>query len=195
MQLAPHGRDVAQPGAETPAGTLEVGRDVGSDHRRLHQKGAYTTHRVGQGAACGSDAWPASANQNGSGKVFLEWRGALLQAIATLVQAVPGQVERENGFTAIQAQVHAQVRIELVDAGTLATGRAQLVDDGILDLQRTEVSIVDARAMPTEFHGQGAIGQQVVLPLDIESSSASFMAKRLSTSNTRLPRRDHRHSR
>ncbi|MCY1181901.1 hypothetical protein D9M73_224340 [compost metagenome] len=67
----------------------------------------------------------------------------MLQAIAALVQAVTGQVKRQNGFATIQAQVYAQVRVELVDGRTVALRGAQFVDDGILDLQRAEVGVVD----------------------------------------------------
>jgi hypothetical protein len=43
---------------------------------------------------------------------------------------------------------------------------AQLVDDRVLDLQRAEVGVVDARAMAAELHRQGAVGRQVVGPVD-----------------------------
>jgi len=166
VNLAPCGRHMAEPGAEAPALTLEVGGNVGSDHRRLHQEGADTAHRVGKGAALGSNARPAGADQHRSGQVFLQRRGALLQAIATLVQAVAGQVEREDRLATVQAQVHADIRVDLFHRWAQALTVAQLVDDRVLDLERTEVSVVDARAMAAEFHGQGAVGSQVVGPVD-----------------------------
>ncbi|MNP49629.1 hypothetical protein D3C76_1438260 [compost metagenome] len=68
----------------------------------------------------------------------------MLQAVATLVQAVPGQVEGQNGLAAVQAQVHTHVRVDLFHGRAQAFAVTQLVDDRILDLQRTEVGIVDA---------------------------------------------------
>ncbi|MCY1435544.1 hypothetical protein D9M71_516430 [compost metagenome] len=156
-----------QPGREPPALTLEVRRDIGGNHRCFYQEGTDTAHRVGQCATFGSDAWPAGTHQDGSGKVFLERRRALLQAVATLVQAMARQVQGKNGFATVQAQVYAQVRVELVDRGALAAGSTQLVDDRILDFQGAEMGVVDARTMATELHGQGSIGQQVILPVYI----------------------------
>ncbi|MNP56837.1 hypothetical protein D3C76_1515970 [compost metagenome] len=63
--------------------------------------------------------------------------------------------------------MYAQVRVELVDRGALAAGSTQLVDDRILDFQGAEMGVVDARTMATELHGQGSIGQQVILPVYI----------------------------
>ncbi len=45
---------------------------------------------------------------------------------------------------------------------------AQLVDDRILDLQRAEVGVVDARAVTAELHRQGAVRDHVVGPVDIQ---------------------------
>ena len=90
VQALPEGRHVAEPGREAPALTLEVGRDIGGDHRRFHQEGTDTAHRVGQRPASGGNPWPAGADQHRGGEVFLQRRGALLQAVTTLVQAVTG---------------------------------------------------------------------------------------------------------
>ncbi len=84
------------------------------------------------------------------------------------MQAVPGQVEGQNGLTAIQTQVHAQIGVDLVNRRALAIRGAQLVDDRILDLQCTEMGVVDARTMTTEFHRNGAVGFEMILPLDIQ---------------------------
>src|SRR5690606_24857914 len=113
-------------------------------------------HRVGQCPAGGGDARPAGTDQNGGGKVFLERRCALLQAVAALVQAVPGQVQREDCLSLVQPQVHTNVRAELVHRGTLASGGAQTVDNRVLDLQGTEMGVVDAGATAAEFNGQAA---------------------------------------
>ncbi len=83
------------------------------------------------------------------------------------MQAVTGQVQGQDRLATVQAQVHAQVGVELVDAGALAFGGAQLVDNGVLDLQGAEVSVIDTRTMAAEFYRQGAVGQQVVCPLDV----------------------------
>ncbi len=155
--------------------TLEIGGDVRGNHRRLHQEGAHATHRVGQGAAFGSDARPAGTDQDRRRQVFLERRGALLQAVAALVQAVAGEVQGEDGFAAVQAQVDAQVGVELVHRRALAGRSAQLVDNGVLDLQGAEVGVVDARAMAAELHGQGAVGQHVVLPVDIQHAVVEIL--------------------
>ncbi|MNZ59523.1 hypothetical protein D3C78_775660 [compost metagenome] len=168
MEFFPQRRNVTEPGSETPLLAAQVRRDVGGDHRRFHQERTDTAHRVGQRAAFGRDTWPAGTDQDGSREVFLQRCRTLLQAIAALVQAVAGQVEGQNGFATVQAQVNAQVRIELVDGRTVALRGAQFVDDGILDLQRAEVGVVDTRAMAAEFDGQGAVVEHVVLPLDVQ---------------------------
>ena len=46
--------------------------------------------------------------------------------------------------------------------------RSGFVDDGVLDLQGTEVSVVDARAVAAELDGQGTGVEHVVLPLDVQ---------------------------
>jgi len=84
------------------------------------------------------------------------------------VQAVTGQVEGQNRFAAIQAQVNAQIRVELVDRRTVALRGTQFVDDGIFDFQRAEVGVVDARAVAAEFNSQSAVGEHVILPLDVK---------------------------
>ncbi|MNO71103.1 hypothetical protein D3C76_620070 [compost metagenome] len=157
---------MAEPGTEAPAFALEVGGDIGGDHRCLDQEGTHTAHRVGQRTTFGRDTRPASTDQHRRRQVFLQRRGALLQAVATLVQAVPGQVEGKDGFATVQAQVHAHVRVDLFHRRAQAFAVAQLVDDRVLDLQRTEVGVVDARAMAAELHRQGAVGCQVIGPVD-----------------------------
>ncbi|MNO99399.1 hypothetical protein D3C76_911680 [compost metagenome] len=157
---------MAKPGAEAPALALEVGGDVGGDHRRFHQERTDTAHRVSQRPAVGGNTRPAGTNQHGGGKVFLERRSPLLQAVTALVQAVPRQVQGQNCFATVQTQVHAQVRVELVNRRTLAIAGTQLVDNGILDLQGAEMGVVDTRAMAAELHGQRTAGFQMVLPLD-----------------------------
>jgi hypothetical protein len=124
MQLAPQRRHMAEPGGEAPALALEVRRHVGGDHRRLDQEGTHTAHRVGQRAAFGGDARPAGTDQDRCRQVFLQRRRALLQAVAALVQAVAGQVEGQDRFATVQAQVHAQVRVDLVDRRAQAFGCA-----------------------------------------------------------------------
>ncbi|MNQ84355.1 hypothetical protein D3C85_994810 [compost metagenome] len=168
VEFFPQRRDVTEPGGEAPLLATQVRRDVGGDHRRFHQEGADTAHRVSQRAAFGRDTWPAGTDQDGGREVFLQRCRTLLQAIAALVQAVAGQVEGQNGFATVQAQVNAQVRVELVDGRALTRRGAQLVDDGVLDFQRTEVGVVDARTVATELHRQGAVRQHMVLPLDIQ---------------------------
>ncbi|MCY1292059.1 hypothetical protein D9M70_412710 [compost metagenome] len=145
---------------------LEVGRDVGGDQSGLDQEGADPAHRVGQRPALGGDARPAGADQHRGGEVLLERRGALLQAVTALVQAVAGEVEGEDRLAALQAQVDAHVGVDLVDRRALAAALAQAVDDGVLDLERTEVGVVDAGAMAAELHGEAAIGRQMLGPVD-----------------------------
>ncbi len=62
--------------------------------------------------------------------------------------------------------MHPQVGVELIDAWPLARCAAQPVDDGILDLERTEMRVVDPRTTPAELHGQAAGWQQVLGPID-----------------------------
>ena len=64
--------------------------------------------------------------------------------------------------------MHAHVRVELVHRRPIAIGSAQLVDDRILDLQRAEVGVVDARTLAAELHRQAASRQQVIVPVDIQ---------------------------
>ncbi|MNZ79882.1 hypothetical protein D3C78_984970 [compost metagenome] len=157
---------MAKPGAEAPALALEVRCHIGGDHRRFDQEGAYTAHRVGQGATLGGDAWPAGTDQHRRGQVFLERRSTLLQAIAALVQAVAGEVERKNRLAPVQTQVNTHVRVDFFYRWAQTFTIAQFVDDGILDLQRAEVGVVDARAMAAELDRQGTVGRQVIGPVD-----------------------------
>ena len=64
--------------------------------------------------------------------------------------------------------MNAQVRVDLVDGRTFAGRGAQFVDDRILDLQRAEVGVVDARAVPAELHRKGTVGDHVVSPFDVQ---------------------------
>ncbi|MCY1456403.1 hypothetical protein D9M71_736220 [compost metagenome] len=63
--------------------------------------------------------------------------------------------------------MNAQVRVELVDRRPLAIASTQLVDNGVLDLEGTEVGVIDTRAMTAELHRQRAARLQVILPLDV----------------------------
>ncbi|MCY1435443.1 hypothetical protein D9M71_515400 [compost metagenome] len=80
------------------------------------------------------------------------------------MQAVPGQVEGQHRLAAIEVQVHAQVGVELVHRRPPAELGAQAVDDGVLDLQRAEVGVVDARSASAELHGEAAARVEVVAP-------------------------------
>ncbi|MNZ16764.1 hypothetical protein D3C78_337440 [compost metagenome] len=166
MEFAPQCWHVAEPGAETPTFAAQVRCDIGGDHCRFDQEGPDTAHRVGQGTAFGSNTWPAGTDQYRRREVFLQWRGALLQAVTALVQAVAGQVQRQDRLTAFQAQVHAQVRVELVHRRAFAAAGAQFVDDRVLDLQGAEMGVVDTRAVAAELNCQRTAGFQVILPLD-----------------------------
>ena len=157
---------MAKPGAEAPTLALEVRCHIGGNHCGFDQEGTHTAHRVGQGAAFGSDARPTGADQHSRRQVFLERRGTLLQAVAALVQAVAGQVERENRLAAVQAQVHTHIGVDLFHRRAQAFTVAQLVDDGVLDLERTEMGVVDARAMAAELHRKRTVGGQVVGPVN-----------------------------
>lgn len=159
---------MTQPSGETPLLATQVRRHIGGDHRRFDEECTHTAHRVSQRAAFGRNAWPAGTDQDRRRKVFLQRCRALLQAIAALVQAVAGQIKGEDRFATVQAQVNAQVRVELVDRRTVALRGAQFVDDGVLDLQGAEVGVVDAGTVTAEFDGQGAVVEHVVLPLDVE---------------------------
>ncbi|MCY1354067.1 hypothetical protein D9M69_404260 [compost metagenome] len=165
MQLLPQCRHMAQPVGEAPALALEVGGHVGGHHRRLHQEGTDAAHGVGQRPALGGDPRPAGADQDGRGQVFLQRRRALLQAVAALVQAVAGEVEGEDRLTLLQAQVDAHVGVDLVDRRPFAAGGAQLVHHRVLDLERTEMGVVDARAMAAELDRERAAGHQVIVPV------------------------------
>ncbi|VFT10908.1 Uncharacterised protein [Pseudomonas aeruginosa] len=165
VELAPQRRHVPQPIAEAPALAPEVRRDIGSHQRRLDQEGADAAHRVGQGTALGGDLRPAGTDQHRRRQVLLQRRGALLQTIAALVQAMPGEVQGEGRLAAVKVQVDAHVRIDLVHRRASAGALAQVVDDRILDLQRPEMSVVDARALAAELHRQRAAGVQVVFPV------------------------------
>ncbi|MNE02579.1 hypothetical protein D3C80_950600 [compost metagenome] len=157
---------MAEPVGEAPLLALEVGSDVGSHHPGLDQEGADAAHRVAQRAALGGDARPAGTDEDRRGEVFLERRRALLQAVAALVQAEPGQVQRQHQLAALQARMHAQVGLVLVHRRALTGRGAQAVDDAVLDLEGTEVGVVDAGATAGELHRQAAGGQQVLAPVD-----------------------------
>ncbi|MNT04999.1 hypothetical protein D3C72_1396010 [compost metagenome] len=144
VKLFPQRRYVTKPGGEAPLLATQVWRHIGGDHCCFDEERTDTAHRVSQRAAFSGNARPAGTDQDRRREVFLQRCSALLQAIAALVQAVAGQVEGENRFAAIQTQVNAQVRVELVDRRTVALRRTQFVDDGVFDFQGTEVGVVDA---------------------------------------------------
>jgi len=168
VEFFPDGRNVTEPGIETPMDTIEVRCHIGGNHCTFDKERTHATHRVSQGSAFGGHTWPARTNQDGCREVFLQRGCTLLQTVATLVQAAARQVQRQNGFATVQAQVDAHVRADLVDRRTLAAWRAQFVDDGVLYLQRTEVGVVDTRTVTTELNGQGAIRDHMVLPVNVQ---------------------------
>ena len=103
MQSRPQRGYVPQPGTETPTLALEVRRDVRRHHRPFDKKGADAAHGICQRATSSGDTWPAGTHQDRGSKVFLERRCTLLQSIATLVQAVPGEVERKHRLPLVEA--------------------------------------------------------------------------------------------
>ncbi|MNZ78299.1 hypothetical protein D3C78_968680 [compost metagenome] len=177
-----------EPLAEAPAFTLEVRCDIGRHQGRFNQEGPDTAHRVRQCAAFRGDLRPAGANQDCRGKVLLQRRGPLLQTVAALVQAVPGQVEGQHRLAAIEVQMHADIRVDLVHGRPAAELGAQVVDDGILDLQCAEVSVIDTRAAPAELHRQAAARIQVIAPRDAAHAHVEFLGVR-----HREPREHHQH--
>lgn len=159
---------MAQPCGEAPLLTAQVRRHVGGDHPGFDEERTDTAHRVSQRATFGRNARPAGTDQDRCREVFLQRRRALLQAVTALMQAVAGKVEGQDRFAAIQAQVNAQIRVELVDAWAVALRGTQFVDDGVFDFQCAEVGVVDTRTVAAEFNSQGAVGEHVILPLDVE---------------------------
>ena len=91
------------------------------------------------------------------------------------MQAVAGKVQGQDRFATVQAQVNAQVRVDLVDGRTLAGRGAQFVDDRILDLQRPEVGVVDPRAVAAELYREGTVGDHVVSPLDVQHAVVKIL--------------------
>src|SRR5690606_13762232 len=91
MQTIPKRRHVPEPGAEVPTLATQVRRDIRRHQRPLDEKGTHPAHGIDQRPAGGCDAWPSLADQHRSGKVLLQGCGALLKAIAALMQAVPRQ--------------------------------------------------------------------------------------------------------
>ena len=165
MQFFPQRRHMTEPVGKPPALALEIRGDIGRHQRRLDEEGTHPAHGVGQSAALGGDTRPTGTDQHGRGKVLLERCGALLQTITTLVQAMPRQIQRQHGLAPVEAQVHAQIRVELVDARPLARAGAQAVDDSVLDLQCAEMRVVDAGTMATELDGQTARRLQMITPV------------------------------
>ena len=146
--------------------TLQVGRDIGGHQGRLNQKSTGAAHRVGQCSTRLGQRRPAGADQYRCRQVLLQRRGALLQPVTTLVQAGPGQVQRQLYLATVAMHVDAQVRAHLVDAGAAAIRAAQLVHHCILDLECAKVGVVDTGQAAGEIDGQGTIDSQVVTPVD-----------------------------
>ena len=80
---------MAKPGAESPALALEVRRDIGRHHRALDEKGTHAAHGIGQRTTRSGDTRPAGTDEDRRRQVFLQRGRALLQPVATLMQAVP----------------------------------------------------------------------------------------------------------
>ena len=170
VQAIPQSRHMAEPGTEPPALTAKIRGDVRRYHRAFDQEGADATHWVGQSAASSSDARPTRTDQYGRCKVLLERSRTLLKTVATLVQAMPRQVQGQHCLPSIKTQVDAQVRVQLVDTGSLAACGAEPIDNGILDLQSAKVSVVDPGAMAAELNRQTTRCCKMLRPVDLMHS-------------------------
>ena len=165
-QPLPERRHVLQPATEPPALTLQVGCDIGRHQGGFDQKGTRATHGVGQGFPGCRAAWPVGAQQDCGSQVFLQWRGALLQTVATLMQAGAGQVHRQLHLTVTAVHIQAQIRLHPINARALAIRLAQLINQRILDLECAEMRVVDTRQATAEINRQRAVGGQVIGPVN-----------------------------
>ncbi|MNP27016.1 hypothetical protein D3C76_1199020 [compost metagenome] len=85
------------------------------------------------------------------------------------------KVEGKDGLALLQAQVDAHVGVELVDRGAHPFGSAQLVHHRVLDLERTEMGVIDARAMAAELYGERAAGHQVIVPVHLQHTLVKLL--------------------
>ena len=88
----------------------------------------------------------------------------MCEAVAALVQAAAGKIEREGEAAFAQVGVDADVGVFRVHVRAAVQGVAQLVGDGVFDFERAELGVADALADAVEVDGEGAVGVDVFVP-------------------------------
>ena len=144
--------------------------DIGGNERRLDRKRAGATHRIDEATAGRRDRRPAGANENRGCKVLLERRRALSSPIATPVQAVARQVDRDRDGATRRVHIDAEPWRIAVDGGPRPRPLAKLVDDRVLDSLRAELCMRHAGNAPGEVDGECAVDVHVRAPVDLADS-------------------------
>ncbi len=168
-QPLPHVRVVAEPPVEPPGAAQQPRGDVACDHRGFDRYRGRTAQRVEKAAAIGCDVAPSGDLEHRGSERLLHRRRDLHsgRSVASAVERIARQVDRDAGLLAGDDHVHAQVGRGRVDARPTADALAEPVGDGVFDAHGGELGVaqrlVDARGVD----GDGAVGTHVVLPRDL----------------------------
>ncbi len=165
-QTFPQQRVVTAPTRETEIVAIERRRGIGRNQCAFGEKGAGTAHRIDQQAAAFTDARPARSQQNGGRHVFLERCTPALAAVAAPVQALAGEVHRQQGHGTLDVQMQQYVGAFRFDVWTFAGGIAQIVADRVLEQLRAVNRVSDGLVAPAAVAGQGRTRRQMIAPID-----------------------------
>ncbi len=165
-QALPKGRIVAAPAQEAEIPAFQGGRRVRGDQGGLGEKGAGTAHGVEQRAAALVDVRPAGAQQHGGGDIFLERGAAALESIAAPVQALAGEVHRQQCGVALDMQMQQHVGAFRLDVRAFAGGVAQIVAHRVLQQLRTIQGVTDGFVAAAAIAGERRPRGQMFAPVD-----------------------------
>jgi hypothetical protein len=166
LQARPQGGIVAAPLEKTEILAPEAGGAIGGHERTLDAERAGAAQRIHQRCTLRGELGPLPAQQHRGGNVFLQRGFARAAAIATAVQALARQIERQRDVGAVRVRVHAHVGPFQADVGTNAVARAQLIDDAVFELERAKMTVSDRRVAAAEITRERSRRAEVCRPVN-----------------------------
>ena len=165
-QPFPQLRIVAVPPREAEIAAVERRRGIRGDQGRFGEESTRTAHGIEQQPAGVEDAGPTRAQQHRRGDVLLERRAAALAAVAAPMQALAGEIHRQQRGGSFHVQMQQHVGAFRFDVRPLAGGVAQVVADRILEQLRAVDRVPDGFVAAAAVAGQRRAGREMLAPVD-----------------------------
>ena len=148
---------VAPPVLEAESLATQPRGNIRDHHGAFKQQRARAAHRVDQSPAARGDSGPVGAQQDRRRQVFLQRRRSPAQAVAALVQAAPGKIQRQHGLLATQSYINADVRVFAGHRRASPQLVGKPVDDRVLAALGAELGVANLAIFTGKIDGEALL--------------------------------------